>query len=448
MGSLILDLYYSSTLVLLVEFNMTFKSSLLFIGLLVGVCHGVNKTSNQGSEDDFESAMMDSNEEMDSGSCDNTIDGVTWDFNTTSGDLLVPGLTTSKCAEKCISLSWCRGYTSSLDDDSSGTLCHLFHQLNRQHSCNNCSKCESGTFKAITGVCTSTEENLIGTKASASELSCLQMCQMKSDCNFYSWLAGKILNGGICLLFKECTLTPSCESWKSGELQCQRRTANSCDDIQQQKWTNISGVYSIDADGKKIKVFCDMTKDAGGWTVLQNRGDNGNKKDYFYQNWDAYEKGFGNPSKDFWVGLRYWHNLTFSEKQQMLIILTDWNNISVEISLDDVTISDAAKKYTLGFSKVEGKYRDSMIYHKGAKFSTKDQDNDIYEKSCSQRYKGAWWYTKCHHSNLNGLYLRGKHSTFADGVNWYSWRGHYYSLKATTMMIRPMNRKYKLPNSS
>ena len=73
------------------------------------------------------------------------------------------------------------------------------------------------------------------------------------------------------------------------------------------------------------------------------------------------------------------------------------------------------------------------------KFSTKDRDNDLhYGYSCAQHFKGAWWYNTCHHSNLNGLYLRGPHDTsYADGVNWYYWRGHHYSLQKTEMKIRP-----------
>jgi len=83
---------------------------------------------------------------------------------------------------------------------------------------------------------------------------------------------------------------------------------------------------------------------------------------------------------------------------------------------------------------------DSLKYHRGYKFSTRDQDNDVFSsQSCSVKFKGAWWYRSCHHSNLNGLYLRGNHTSYADGVEWKYWTGVYYSLKFTEMKIRPFN---------
>ena len=77
-----------------------------------------------------------------------------------------------------------------------------------------------------------------------------------------------------------------------------------------------------------------------------------------------------------------------------------------------------------------------MMFSTGKTFSTKDRDNDLSGSSCAQSHKGAWWYQNCHDSNLNGLYLRGKHTSHADGVNWKHWRDHNYSLQKTEMKIR------------
>jgi len=79
---------------------------------------------------------------------------------------------------------------------------------------------------------------------------------------------------------------------------------------------------------------------------------------------------------------------------------------------------------------------DSLIRQLGHKFSTRDQDNDVYSGSCAVQYKGAWWYQICHDSNLNGLYLGGNHTSYADGVEWKDWKGYHYSLRFTEMKIK------------
>ena len=70
------------------------------------------------------------------------------------------------------------------------------------------------------------------------------------------------------------------------------------------------------------------------------------------------------------------------------------------------------------------------------KFSTNDQDHNNSQISCAFKYFGSWWYQQCHDSNLNGKYLGGNHTSYADGVEWRAWTGDYYSLKSTKMMIR------------
>ncbi|KAG0715422.1 Ficolin-2 [Chionoecetes opilio] len=75
--------------------------------------------------------------------------------------------------------------------------------------------------------------------------------------------------------------------------------------------------------------------------------------------------------------------------------------------------------------------------HSGDNFSTHDQDNDTYGNNCAVHYRGAWWYKACYLANLNGYQHQGNHSGPADGINWQKWRGHNYSLRRTSMMIRP-----------
>ena len=85
-----------------------------------------------------------------------------------------------------------------------------------------------------------------------------------------------------------------------------------------------------------------------------------------------------------------------------------------------------------------GNAGDSLAWHHNMSFSTKDQDNDQAGFSCSKEHEGAWWYNKCHGSNLNGRYLKGNHSSYANGVNWYHWKGHHHSAKRAEMKTKPV----------
>ena len=90
---------------------------------------------------------------------------------------------------------------------------------------------------------------------------------------------------------------------------------------------------------------------------------------------------------------------------------------------------------SLFFFLLVGTAGDSLGYHRGMFFTTKDRDNDKYSGNCASSYKGAWWYNSCHFSNLNGLYLNGKNDP--KGVDWRRWKNTYYSVKKSEMKIRP-----------
>lgn len=76
---------------------------------------------------------------------------------------------------------------------------------------------------------------------------------------------------------------------------------------------------------------------------------------------------------------------------------------------------------------------DALNHQNNQAFSTKDKDNDRYDGSCAEFNKGAWWYNRCHHSNLNGLYLRNQQNN--KGIRWWQWKGNQ-TMKKASMMIR------------
>ena len=76
----------------------------------------------------------------------------------------------------------------------------------------------------------------------------------------------------------------------------------------------------------------------------------------------------------------------------------------------------------------------------GQQFSTIDEDNDQHGSiHCAQEYTGAWWYSSCLSSNLNGFYFTpGPGNPEKEGVIWHSFRGYEYSLKSTKMKMKPV----------
>ncbi|XP_038230536.1 ficolin-2-like [Dermochelys coriacea] len=199
----------------------------------------------------------------------------------------------------------------------------------------------------------------------------------------------------------------------------------------------MSGWYTIyPHDCKAMTVLCDMDTDGGGWIVFQRRVDGSVD---FYRDWNSYKRGFGSRLSEFWLGNENIHLLSFLVPNELRIDLRDFDNNYEFATFSSFRVSGDTEKYTLIVGPfVNGTAGDSLMEHNGMMFSTHDNDNDWSVGNCALAFKGAWWYKECHASNLNGLYLKGAHESYADGVNWMSSKGDRYSYKMAEMKIRPM----------
>uniref|UniRef100_H2YU27 Fibrinogen C-terminal domain-containing protein n=1 Tax=Ciona savignyi TaxID=51511 RepID=H2YU27_CIOSA len=183
-----------------------------------------------------------------------------------------------------------------------------------------------------------------------------------------------------------------------------------------------------------MEVYCDQTTDGGGWMVFQRRRDG---SENFYRTWVEYQEMFGNLSNEFWLGNENLHALTGSGNYELRIDLGDCANVRKFAKYSSFSIGSAHEKYTLKVTGYSGNAGDSLLYHNGRPFSTKDVDNDINSGgNCAVTYHGAWWYGHCYDSNLNGEYLKCQ-TTTDRAASWAGFHGRKYSQKFIEMKFRP-----------
>lgn len=212
-----------------------------------------------------------------------------------------------------------------------------------------------------------------------------------------------------------------------------------CADVYQSGF-NKSGVYTIYINNVSDpkKVFCNMEVNGGGWTVIQHREDGSLD---FQKGWKEYKMGFGSPSGEHWLGNEFIFAITSQRQYSLRIELMDWEGNRAYSQYDRFHIGNEKQNYRLylkGHSGTAGK-QSSLILH-GAEFSTKDADNDNCMCKCALMLTGGWWFDACGPSNLNGMfYSAGQNHGKLNGIKWHYFKGPSYSLRSTTMMIRPLD---------
>ncbi|XP_070173525.1 microfibril-associated glycoprotein 4-like [Littorina saxatilis] len=198
-----------------------------------------------------------------------------------------------------------------------------------------------------------------------------------------------------------------------------------------------SGVVTIYPDNvTPLQVYRDEDTDCGGWTVFQRRVDGSVD---FFRNWTEYQKGFGDLTGNFWLGLDALHMLTSRQRYELRVDLMLWNGTMGYATYSNFTISNSIDNYRLNYgSFTGGTVADGMVYD-GMQFTTRDRDNDAsnwQDFNCAEKRHGAWWYLDCSYANLNGKYMPNSNDPDAHGIIWFPFGGNEYSLKFSEMKIR------------
>ncbi|XP_049548145.1 fibrinogen-like protein A [Anopheles darlingi] len=190
---------------------------------------------------------------------------------------------------------------------------------------------------------------------------------------------------------------------------------------------NVSGVYLIrvNNDSAPFEVFCEQEKFGGGWIVVQHRFDGGVD---FYRDWAEYREGFGNLTKEFWLGLEKMYQITTARAQEIIFEMKDSEGNYGYARYNQFKIGSECEQYSLKtLGTYSGTAGDAITYQKESKFSTKDRENDRLGVKCAQWHRGAWWYYNCTRANLNGPYQQVDHQKSMYWTNFKNKQGLSFS---------------------
>ncbi|XP_071835483.1 fibrinogen-like protein 1 [Apostichopus japonicus] len=111
--------------------------------------------------------------------------------------------------------------------------------------------------------------------------------------------------------------------------------------------SNSSGIYLIKPETcvEPFEVYCDSSHDAGGWTVIHRRFENGSVE--FNRNWESYKNGFGFLSHEFYLGNEKISLLTNQNKYELIFEITTSNGSTFQQSYENFRIGDEFSNYKL-----------------------------------------------------------------------------------------------------
>ncbi|XP_029708119.2 ficolin-3-like [Aedes albopictus] len=216
---------------------------------------------------------------------------------------------------------------------------------------------------------------------------------------------------------------------ESGDVQFQNRL---CSVDGAFEGTTVVQLMTIEA---RVPTLYEQTRYGGGWLVVMQRYDGSVK---FDRTWAEYRDGFGMVGQEFWMGLERMHRLTRERSYELVVEMEDFEGNYKYARYDDFAVGPREERYPLVKLGVYNgtTLGDSLTPHKGAVFSTYDDD----EFGCSNKYaKGGWWYYcgSCYGSSLTGIW---KNELAYSSICWMKFSSVSNTpLKRVRMMIRPKN---------
>ncbi len=185
-----------------------------------------------------------------------------------------------------------------------------------------------------------------------------------------------------------------------------------------------------------MQVYCEMVANQG-WIVIQRRVNNSVD---FYRDWKAYKEGFGKLDGNMWFGLDRINMLVGRNRKAMVRFdMKHWDlgTTVYYAQYSTFEVGSEQEKYKLLIGGYSGNAGDSMVPHNGMKFSTYDRDNDASttNENCAAKWKGAWWFERCHQVNLNGIFPTARSM---DGIymSWFTLKNSHGNIVFSKIRVR------------
>ena len=183
-------------------------------------------------------------------------------------------------------------------------------------------------------------------------------------------------------------------------------------------------------------MYTTLCNKAEDWITILNRDASAVHED-FNRNYVDFENEFGDKNGEFWIGLQKMHQLTTFPDTELKIDMEKYDGSKYVAKYSTFKVGSQDEGYVLtldGFSSTPS-FGDDFMNSNGAKFSTKDKDQDASPDNCAAKHHGGWWYRYCFLAKFTGVHYEGENGvTF--GNHWVAITGWEGSFKKVSMKVR------------